>query len=195
MRLIILNKPYHILCGQRSVDGRSTLSSFFDLKGFKPAGNLDYASEGLVLLTDHPDLRERLRQPRWKMATTYYLQVEKIPSDTALEKLRKGVQLGKQTSKPAKIDVLPRQPEWIWQRDPPLRFRKITPTTWLKMTIMDGRNRQIRSMTYAIGHPTLRLIRGSFGPITLGHLKPKQWREADPSEFAKILGFILPKSR
>lgn len=195
MRLILLNKPFHVLTRFVTDDGRTTLSNYLSAPGFHPAGRLDYASEGLMLLTDHGPLQAKLTQPRWKVFKTYYVQVEKIPSEAALNKLRNGIMLSDGMTKPAKVELLMTQPSWIWPRNPPIRMRKLIPTSWIKISIMEGRNRQIRRMTAAIGHPTLRLIRWSVGPWTLDNLKPGEWREVGPTEFPKLLGFIRNKAR
>jgi len=195
MRLILLNKPFHVLTRFVTDDGRPTLSGYIKAPDFHPAGRLDYASEGLVMLTDHGPLQARLTDPSWKVPKVYYVQIEKIPTETSLEKLRKGILLNDGMTKPAKVDVLLAPPTWIWPRHPPIRVRKLIPTAWIKISIMEGRNRQIRRMTAAIGHPTLRLIRWAVGPWTLDQLKPGEWREVDASEFPKLLGFIRNKAR
>ena len=191
----MLNKPFHVLTRFVTDDGRPTLSNYLSAPDFHPAGRLDYASEGLMLLTDHGPLQAKLTQPRWKVFKTYYVQVEKIPNDVALNKLRNGIMLSDGITKPAKVELLVTQPSWIWPRTPPIRMRKLIPTSWIKISIMEGRNRQIRRMTAAIGHPTLRLIRWSVGPWTLDNLKPGEWREVGPTEFPKLLGFIRNKAR
>jgi 23S rRNA pseudouridine2457 synthase len=195
VRLILLNKPFHILSRFTSDDGRPTLATCLSAPGFHPAGRLDYASEGLMLLTDHGPLQARLTHPSWKVYKTYYVQVEKIPTEASLEKLRKGMMLSDGMTKPAKVELLMTQPDWVWPRNPPIRMRRLIPTAWIKMSIIEGRNRQIRRMTAAIGHPTLRLIRWSVGTLTLENLKTGEWREVNPAEFVKLLGFIRNRAR
>ncbi len=195
MRLILLNKPFHVLTRFVTDDNRPTLTRYISAPDFHPAGRLDYASEGLVMLTDHGPLQARLTDPSWKVPKIYYVQVEKLPSEASLDKLRKGIMLNDGMTKPAKVDLLMAQPTWVWPRQPPIRIRKLIPTAWIKISIIEGRNRQIRRMTAAIGHPTLRLIRWAVGPWTLDHLKPGEWREVSPTEFPKLLGFIRNKAR
>jgi 23S rRNA pseudouridine2457 synthase len=175
-RLILFNKPFRVLCqfsGGRP--GRSTLADFIDVPGVYPAGRLDYDSEGLLLLTDSGALQHCIADPRHKTAKTYLVQVEGAPMRAALESLRCGVRLRDGTTLPAKVRFI-EQPD-IWPRNPPVRFRKNIPTAWLEITIVEGRNRQVRRMTAAIGCPTLRLIRKSIGQWDLGSLAPGEWRE------------------
>jgi 23S rRNA pseudouridine2457 synthase len=195
VRLIILNKPFNILSRFTSDDGRPTLANCLSAPGFHPAGRLDYSSEGLMLLTDHGPLQARLTHPSWKVYKTYYVQVEKMPTEDSLEKMRKGILLSDGMTQPAKVELLMAQPDWVWPRDPPIRMRRLIPTAWLKISILEGRNRQIRRMTAAINHPTLRLIRYSVGTLNIDNLRTGQWREVGAAEFVKLLTFIRIKSR
>lgn len=177
-RLILFNKPYGVLSQftDRSLDAaRRTLSDFIDLPGVYPAGRLDLDSEGLLLLCDDGRLQARIADPRFKMPKTYLVQVEGEPGDANLDQLRAGVQLKDGPTRPAKADRIP-APD-LWPRDPPIRVRKTVPDSWLKLTISEGRNRQVRRMTAAVGHPTLRLVRWSIGDWTVEGLAPGQWRE------------------
>ncbi len=175
-RLILFNKPYGVIC-QFSADGRHpTLKDYVSVPGVYPAGRLDTDSEGLVILTDDGALQHRITDPRHKLAKTYWVQVEGRPDDLALDALRKGVALGDFVTRPAHAAIMP-EPA-LWPRDPPIRVRKHIPTTWLSLTIREGKNRQVRRMTAAVGHPTLRLVRWAIGPWRLDDLAPGEWREA-----------------
>jgi 23S rRNA pseudouridine2457 synthase len=174
-RLILLNKPYDVLC-QFSDDGaRPTLKGLVDVPDVYPAGRLDRDSEGLVILTDDGRLQARISDPRHKMAKTYLVQVEGAPSDADLAPLRQGVTLNDGPTLPAQARLIP--PPAFWPRDPPVRFRKSVPDCWLELTIREGRNRQVRRMTAAAGFPTLRLVRWRVGDWTLDGLAPGEWRE------------------
>ncbi|HKB58717.1 MAG TPA: pseudouridine synthase [Gallionellaceae bacterium] len=175
-RILLLNKPYGVIC-QFSEDGlHRTLADYIALPGFYPAGRLDTDSEGLLLLTDDGKLQHRITDPRHKLPKTYLVQVEGVPDAAALEKLRRGVQLKDGMTLPAEARGMA-EPDDLWPRDPPVRFRKAIPTSWLALTIREGRNRQVRRMTAAVGHPTLRLIRYAIGEWTLDGLRPGEWRE------------------
>jgi 23S rRNA pseudouridine2457 synthase len=176
--LIALNKPYLVHCKFTDDQDppRPTLAQF----GLPPrvyvAGRLDHDSEGLLLLTDDGRLNQRLTDPRYKAPKTYLAQVEGIPTDAQLERLRRGVELNDGPTLPAEARAL-EQPAWLWPRTPPIRFRKTVPDSWIELVIREGRNRQVRRMTAAVGLPTLRLVRVAIGPHTLGDLGPGMWRE------------------
>lgn len=180
-RLLLLNKPYGMLSqftdergGQPS---RATLASVVALPGFYPAGRLDQDSEGLLVLTDDGAIQARIADPRHKMPKTYWAQVEGIPDETALAQLRRGVRLKDGMTRPAEARAIAEPP--IWLRDPPIRVRRAIPDSWIELTISEGRNRQVRRMTAAVGHPTLRLIRAAVGKWTLDGLNPGEWRLID----------------
>ena len=176
--LIALNKPYLVHCKFTDAEGRPTLAQF----GLPPrvyvAGRLDHDSEGLLLLTDDGKLNQRLTDPRWKAGKTYLAQVEGIAGDDALGKLRRGIVLKDGPTLPAEARAIA-APAWLWPRDPPIRFRKTVPDSWIELVIHEGRNRQVRRMTAAVGLPTLRLVRVGIGRYTLDGLAPGEWREID----------------
>ena len=175
--VVLLNKPFGVLC-QFSGDGpRPTLADFVDVPGVYPAGRLDADSEGLVVLTGDGPLQARISDPRHKLVKTYFVEVEGEPSGEALAALARGVEVGGRTTRPARVRRVA-APGWLWPRDPPVRFRKSVPTTWLEIAIGEGRNRQVRRMTAAVGLPTLRLLRWSVGPWTLEGIAPGAWRVA-----------------
>jgi len=182
--VVLLNKPHGVLC-QFSGDGtRPTLGDFVPVRRVYPAGRLDADSEGLVVLTDDGALQARICDPRRKLAKTYFAEVEGSPTDAALAALARGVDLGDFVTAPAAVRVVA-APAWLWPRDPPVRFRKNVPTTWLELAITEGKNRQVRRMTAAVGLPTLRLVRWSVGPWTLAGLAPGTWRVAPASSLPK----------
>ncbi|MFU8865674.1 MAG: rRNA large subunit pseudouridine synthase E [Rhodobacterales bacterium] len=179
-RLILFNKPFDVLSqftDSGSTDSpRRTLSDYIDIPRVYPAGRLDRDSEGLLLLTDDGKLQARISDPRHKLAKTYLAQVEGVPDEAALQALQGGVTLKDGPTRPAKVRALP-APDWLWPRDPPVRFRKTVPDSWIELTITEGRNRQVRRMTAHVGHPTLRLIRIRVGDWGLDDLAPGAWRE------------------
>lgn len=172
--LIALNKPFNVLCQftDHSVPERRTLAEFVKISGVYPAGRLDYDSEGLLLLTDDGALAQRLTDPLHKTPKTYLAQVEGDPGDAKLTQLGKGLHLNDGPTLPANAKRLPGPPAWLWPRDPPVRFRKSVPDAWIELTICEGRNRQVRRMTAAVGLPTLRLIRVRIGDVALDDLAP-----------------------
>lgn len=174
--LIALNKPYGVLSQftDRSTPPRRTLAEFGLPPGVYPAGRLDHDSEGLLLLTDDGGLAHRLTDPRHKQEKTYWVQVEGAPEEARLAALRRGVVLGDGPTRPARVRVI--APPALWPRDPPVRFRKTVPDAWLEIAITEGRNRQVRRMTAAVGLPTLRLVRVAVGRHMLGGLAPGAWR-------------------
>ncbi len=176
--VILLNKPYGVLCQftDRSDPPRRTLAQFIDTPNVYPAGRLDFDSEGLLVLTDETAVSHRLTDPKHKLAKTYIVQVEGTPEESALQKLRAGVVLNDGPTLPADARALDAAPAWLWPRDPPVRFRKTVPDAWIELTIYEGRNRQVRRMTAAVGLPTLRLIRVRTGPYALGDLAPGESR-------------------
>ncbi|NNE53119.1 MAG: pseudouridine synthase [Sulfitobacter sp.] len=178
-RVILFNKPYGVLSQftDKGTAGspRPTLSAYIDEPGFYPAGRLDRDSEGLMVLTDQGALQARIAHPKYKRPKGYLVQVEGTPSDAQLAALRKGVTLKDGPTKPAEVRKID-PPASLWERDPPVRFRKTVPDAWLEITIREGRNRQVRRMTAHVGLPTLRLIRISIGDWHLGGLQPGAWR-------------------
>lgn len=176
-RIILLNKPYGVLCQFSSPDGRPTLKDFVRVPDVYAAGRLDADSEGLVVLTDDGALQARISHPRHKLAKTYRVQVEGLPSVDALARLERGVDLGDFVTRPCRVRRID-EPAGLWPRNPPIRYRAAIPTAWLEIVIAEGKNRQVRRMTAKVGHPTLRLIRWAVGDWTLEGLPPGQWREA-----------------
>ncbi|MBO9478922.1 pseudouridine synthase [Shimia sp. R11_0] len=180
-RVILFNKPFDVLSQftDKGTEGstRRTLSDFIDIPKVYPAGRLDRDSEGLMVLTDDGKLQARISNPRHKMAKTYWVQIEGIPDAAALTALRKGVELKDGLTKPAQVQQID-TPHDLWPRTPPVRFRKSVPDCWIALTIREGRNRQVRRMTAAVGHPTLRLIRAQIGQWKLDDLETGTWRDA-----------------
>jgi len=178
MRVLLFNKPFGVLTKFTDSEGRPTLADFVRVPGVYPAGRLDRDSEGLLVLTDDGRLQERLSHPRHGKSKTYWVQVERVPDDAALQALRDGVAIKGGRTRPAQVQAI--APPELWDRDPPVRFRKSVPTAWLELTLTEGRNRQVRRMTAAVGHPTLRLVRVRVGPYGLDGLPPGTWREVPP---------------
>jgi 23S rRNA pseudouridine2457 synthase len=184
-RTIALHKPYGVLCQFRDSSGRPTLAPLVPFARIYPAGRLDNDSEGLLLLTEDGLLAHKLTDPRFTHPKTYLVQVERVPEERALETLRVGVVLRDGLTRPAQVELLESAPA-LPDRPVPIRFRKNVPTAWLRLSITEGRNRQVRRMTAAVGHPTLRLVRVAVGPVTLGKLAPGQWREVSAHEKAAL---------
>ncbi len=184
-RIILFNKPYDVLCQFTDSEGRPTLADYIDQKAFYPAGRLDRDSEGLVVLSEQGELQHQIAHPKNKMAKTYWVQVEGEPDEAALQQLRDGVELKDGLTLPAearRIDA----PHGLWPRTPPIRVRQSIPDSWVELTIREGRNRQVRRMTAAVGHPTLRLIRYAVGPWNIDGLASGKWRlqEVEAKAFA-----------
>ena len=174
--LIVLNKPYDVLCQFTDGGGRQTLADFVPVKGVYPAGRLDRDSEGLVVLTDDGRLQARIADPRHKLEKVYLAQVEGVVTDEALARLRAGVELKDGPTLPAGAKAVA-EPDWLWPRMPPIRVRKSVPDGWIELTLREGRNRQVRRMCAAVGLPCLRLIRWRVGDWTLEGLAPGNWRQ------------------
>jgi 23S rRNA pseudouridine2457 synthase len=185
-RYIIFYKPYGVLCQfTQDTPDRSTLKDYIDIPDVYPVGRLDWDSEGLLFLTSHGQLQHRLSDPRFGHERTYWVQVERIPDEAALNQLEKGVTIQNYRTRPAKVVLLPVEPD-LPERNPPIRFRKNVPTAWLEMTLTEGKNRQVRRMTASVGFPTLRLVRVSINHLSLDGLQPGQWRDLTSDE-RKIL--------
>lgn len=174
--LLAFNKPFHVMCQFTDDTGRRTLADFIPAKHVYAAGRLDYDSEGLLLLTDEGALQHRLTDPRRRTRKRYLVQVERVPDEHDLMRLRRGIELKDGMTAPADARLVP-EPDWLWPREPPIRHRLNVPAAWLELGITEGRNRQVRRMTAAVGHPTLRLIRIGVGKWTLDGLAPGEWRK------------------
>ena len=185
MRVIAFNKPYGVVSQFTSREGKRTLAKFVRVKGVYPIGRLDEDSEGLLLLTDDGALQHWLSDPKFDHPKTYLAQVERVPDEAALDKLRREVVIQGYKTKPAEVRLLDHEPA-LPPRDPPIRFRKSVLTAWLEITLIEGKNRQVRRMTAAVGHPTLRLVRVAVAGIGLGELKPGEWRELRFAEIAPL---------
>lgn len=184
-RLIGFNKPFNVLTQFSGQGGDTTLKSFIDVPDVYPAGRLDKDSEGLLLLTNDGRLQARIADPKHKLAKVYYVLVEREPDDAALQALREGVELKDGRTLPAVVERVA-EPSWLWPRTPPVRVRKQINDVWLKLTIREGKNRQVRRMTAHIGHPTLRLIRFQIGPYQLDDLAPGEWRELSIDRLSSV---------
>ncbi|MEE4161112.1 MAG: pseudouridine synthase [Woeseiaceae bacterium] len=187
MPLILLNKPFRVLSQFSDADGRATLGDYVDRPGVYPAGRLDYDSEGLILLTDDGRLQARISQPRSKILKIYRALVEGEPTSEQLSALVRGVNLKDGTARAGFARMI-EAPADLWPREPPVRYRKSVPDQWLEIGLTEGRNRQVRRMTAAVGLPTLRLIRFAIGPYTLDGLAPGEWREVSTTDAWRALG-------
>jgi len=185
-KLILVNKPYDVLTQFTDEGGRKTLKDYVSISGVYPAGRLDRDSEGLVLLTDSGPLQHLISDPKHKLEKTYWVQVERIPSDDALAELQNGVELKDGLTRPAKARLI--DPPKVWTRTPPIRERQSIPTQWIELKITEGKNRQVRRMTAAIGHPTLRLIRYAIGEWTVDDISSGKWQQV--SVPASILSMV-----
>ena len=181
--LILLNKPFRVLSQFRDRDGRATLGDYVDRPGVYPAGRLDFDSEGLILLTDDGRLQARISDPKNKMPKTYWAQVEGVPSADQLGQLERGVRLKDGPARAVSARSI-EAPTGLWERDPPIRYRKNVPDSWVEIVLIEGRNRQVRRMTAAVGLPTLRLIRYAVGDWTVDGLQPGEWREVTAPQSA-----------
>jgi 23S rRNA pseudouridine2457 synthase len=190
MPVIVFNKPFRVLTRFTDPDGRATLADFIDEAAVYPAGRLDFDSEGVLLLTDDGHLRAAITDPAHGVEKTYWAQVEGVPSSDALDRLARGVLLADGLTRPARARRI-EEPDGLWPRDPPIRYRAAITTAWLELAIREGRNRQVRRMTAAVGLPTLRLIRSSVGPFTLGGLLPGQQRLVSGTDVARFRDGLL----
>ena len=187
MQYLAFFKPYGVLTQfvDRSADPRPTLAAYIAVKDVYPVGRLDFDSEGLLLLTDDGALQHRLTDPKFAHPRTYWAQVEGVPNERALDQLKAGVNVQEYRTRPAEVRLLSHEPQ-LPPRDPPIRFRKSIPTAWIELILTEGRNRQVRRMTAAVGFPTLRLVRFAIGRLTLAGLKPGQWRRLAGPEVAQL---------
>ena len=178
MSLILFNKPFQVLCQFSREDERETLADYLDIPNIYPAGRLDADSEGLMLLTDDGRLQHQIAHPDHKEAKTYLVQLEGVADRASLARLQAPIDLGDFTTKPCRATLIA-EPDWLWPRNPPIRVRQDKPTSWIAITLEEGKNRQVRRMTAAVGLPTLRLVRSSIGPFSLAThpLMPGEWME------------------
>lgn len=184
-RTIAFNKPYDVLPCFTDPEGRATLADYLTIPGIYAAGRLDRDSEGLMVLTSDGALAHQITDPRHKLPKVYLAQIERIPDEEALKQLREGVVFGGKRTRPAGVRLLSADPQFP-DRPVPIRFRKNVPTVWLEITLQEGLNRQVRRMTAAVGHPTLRLVRIAVGPVLLGDLQPGQWRDLTKQELEAL---------
>lgn len=185
LRTLRFYKPYGVLTKFTDQGNRPTLADYIDVEGVYAAGRLDKDSEGLLILTNHNALKTRLTEPKYAHTRTYIVQVERIPESSALQQLRAGVNIRGYQTRPAEVELL-QNPPTLPERDPPVRFRKTVPTAFLHITLTEGKNRQVRRMTAAVGHPTLRLVRIAIGPIALDGLVPGEWQELTPHQIKAL---------
>lgn len=190
---ILFHKPYGVLSQFSDQQGRITLKNYISVPDVYPVGRLDRDSEGLLLLTNHGWLQHRLSDPRFSHPRTYWVQVERIPAAHDLEPLSQGIKIQKYQARPAQVKLLPIAPD-LPPRNPPIRIRQTVPTAWLEITLTEGRNRQVRRMTAAIGFPTLRLIRTAIGPLKLDMLPPGQWRSLTQEEVEQLYRLVDPST-
>jgi len=188
-RYLLFHKPYGVMSHFTDRLGRPTLADYVPVPGIYAAGRLDFDSEGLLLLTDDGWLIHRLTDPRYGHPRTYLVQVERIPSEEALRALRRGVVIEGRRTRPAEVELLAEEPD-LPERPVPIRYRKSVPTAWLRMVLYEGRKRQVRRMTAAVGHPTLRLVRVGIGPLSLEGLEPGQWRELTEGELRSLRALV-----
>lgn len=193
--IYLFNKPYGVLTQFTDRDERPVLADFIDVPAIYPAGRLDKDSEGLLLLTSDGKLQQAVSDPAFKLAKTYFVQVEGILDDEALKRLRTGLQLKDGITRPARVSKLAAEPEGLWQRNPPVRYRASIPDSWIELTIKEGRNRQVRRMTAAVGHPTLRLIRYAIGDFRLDGLQPGEMTQLPAEEVEKFISALPRRGR
>lgn len=192
-RYLLFYKPYDVLSQftdqEQPSSPRKTLKDYIKIPGVYPVGRLDRDSEGLLLLTNHNTVQYRLSHRKFAHPRTYWVQVERIPDETALNQLRQGVKIQDYQTRPAQVQLLSTEPD-LPPRDPPIRFRKSVPTAWLELTLTEGRNRQVRRMTAAVGFPTLRLVRVAIAHLKLEKLEPGQWRDLTPVELNQLFKML-----
>ncbi|NDJ54465.1 MAG: pseudouridine synthase [Chloroflexi bacterium] len=189
MTTLAFYKPYGVLTKFTDHEGRATLADYITLPDVYPAGRLDKDSEGLLLLTDDGGLAHLITDPQHKLWKTYWAQVERVPPEMALVQLARGVEIKGGLTRPAQARLLPEELD-VPPRVPPIRYRKSVPTAWIELRLREGRNRQVRRMTAAVGHPTLRLLRVQIGPISLGGLQPGEWREVSQEDVNALRGLV-----